>query len=83
MLAHQVPRAIVPEATRQWILRGKTGEPDSMTVYAPTSIVPHDNKWWLFYSGVNYTHSTVKAVTPNEEMRSVVMLATTPSLFQS
>jgi hypothetical protein len=66
-----------------WVPRGKPGEPDSVTVYAPTSIVHHDDKWWLFYSGVNYTHSTVKAVNPGEEKRSVVMLATTPSLFKS
>jgi hypothetical protein len=68
---------------RPWIPKGKPGEPDSVTVYAPTSMVFHDNKWWLFYSGVNYTHSTVKAVDPNEEKRSVVMLATTPSLFET
>lgn len=68
---------------RPWIPKGKPGEPDSVTVYAPTSMVHHDNKWWLFYSGVNYTHSTVKAINPDEEKRSVVMLATTPSLWTS
>jgi hypothetical protein len=64
-----------------WINRGKASEADSATLYAPTSIVHHDDKWWLFYSGVNYTHSTVKAIHADEEIRSVVMLATTPSLF--
>jgi hypothetical protein len=54
-----------------------------MTVYPPSAMVHNDNKWWLFYTGVNYTHSTVEAATPGEEKRSVVMLATTPSLFQS
>ena len=66
-----------------WIKKGHPGEPDSVTIYQPTSMVYHDNKWWLFYSGVNYTHSTVEAVRPGEQKRSVIMLATTPSLFKA
>jgi hypothetical protein len=68
---------------RPWIERGKPGEPDSMAIYPPSSLVFHDNQWWLFYTGVNYTHSTVEAATPDEEKRSVVMLATTPTLWKS
>jgi hypothetical protein len=67
---------------RPWINRGKAGEADSMTIYPPTSLVYHDNKWWLFYSAGNYTHSTLQTARPGEINRSVVMLATTPSLWQ-
>ena len=66
-----------------WIKKGQPGEPDSVTIYQPTSMVYHDNKWWLFYSAVNYTHSTVEAIRPGEQKRSVIMLATTPSLFKA
>ena len=54
-----------------------------MTIYPPTSLVFHDNKWWLFYSAGNYTHSTLKTARPGEINRSVVMLATTPSLWEA
>jgi hypothetical protein len=64
-----------------WIKRGAPGSPDSVTIYQPSSMIFHDNKWWLFYTGVNYTHSTLQGAKPGEEQRSVIMLATTPSLF--
>ncbi len=66
-----------------WIKRGEPGEPDSVTIYQPESMVYHQNKWWLFYPAVNYTHSTVEAIKPGEQKRSVIMLATTPSLFKA
>ena len=66
-----------------WIKRGQPGEPDSVTIYQPTSMVYHEKKWWLFYPAVNYTHSTVEAAKPGETKRSVIMLATTPSLFKA
>ena len=68
---------------RPWISRGKPGEPDCVTVYQPTSMVQHDNKWWLFYSGVNYTHSTIKTSKPDEKPESCILLATTPSLWNT
>jgi hypothetical protein len=64
-----------------WIKNGDPGERDSVTIYQPASMVFHDKKWWLFYTGVNYTHSTVETIKPGGEKRSVVMLATTPSLW--
>jgi hypothetical protein len=81
--AHSQDGVTWKRVRRPWIERGKPGEPDSMTIYPPSAMVHHDDKWWLFYTGVNYTHSTIQASTPGEEKRSVVMLATTPSLFQS
>lgn len=66
-----------------WIKKGQPGEPDSVTIYQPASMVFHENKWWLFYTGVNYTHSTVESSKPGEKKRSVVMLATTPSIFEA
>jgi hypothetical protein len=68
---------------RPWIERGKPGEPDSATIYPPSSLVYHDSQWWLFYSAGNYTHSTLKTSRPGEINRSVVMLATTPSLWKA
>jgi hypothetical protein len=68
---------------RPWIERGKPGEPDSMSIYPPSQLVHHDNRWWLFYTAVNYTHSTVKPARPGDVNRSVVMLATTPSLWKA
>jgi hypothetical protein len=64
-----------------WLPRGKEGEPDFVTVYPPSSIVYHDNKWWLFYTGVNYTHSTLQTPKPTDKPCSCVLLATTPSLW--
>ena len=68
---------------KPWIPRGKEGDPDSVTVYPPSSIVHRDNKWWLFYTGVNYTHSTLQTPKPNDKPVSCVMLATTPSLWRT
>lgn len=66
---------------KPWLPRGKPGDADSVTVYQPTSIVPHDDQWWLFYSGVNYTHSTIETAKPADKPCSCVLLATTPSLW--
>lgn len=66
-----------------WVPRGKPGEADSEAVYPPQSIVHHDNRWWLFYTGVNYTHSTLKTTQPDDKPGSAIMLATTASLWQA
>ena len=68
---------------KPWIPRGKTGEPDSLTIYQPNSLVHHQDKWWFFYTGVNYTHSTQATPKPNEKPESCILLATTPSLWRT
>jgi hypothetical protein len=55
-----------------WLKKGAAGEPDSVSLYQPTSMVFHDDQWWLFYTGVNYTHSTLKAAKEGEENRSSI-----------
>ncbi len=40
-----------------WLPRGAPYESDSYAVYPATSLVYHDNSWWLFYTGTNYAHN--------------------------
>ena len=68
---------------RPWIERGKPGEHDSVTIYPPSSVGHHQGKWWLFYTAVNYTHSTLKTARSDEKPCSCIMLATTPSLWNA
>lgn len=61
-----------------WIPRGRPGEPDSYGIYAPHSLVRHDQQWWLFYTGVNAAHNGKDS---HGEPASTVMLARTNSLW--
>lgn len=63
---------------KPWMQRGKPYESDSYGIYPPTSLVYHDNKWWLFYTGTNYAHNVKCSYgKPN----SVLMLAHTDSIW--
>lgn len=65
---------------KEWIRRGKPGEPDSYTIYPPNSIIHRDGQWWFFYTGVNYGHNVKHA---HGEPRSVIMAASTPNLWDN
>lgn len=62
-----------------WIPRGKAYASDSYAIYPSTSLVYHDNKWWLFYTGTNYAHN-VKSSHGKPE--SVLMVAHTASIWR-
>ena len=61
-----------------WVPRGRPYEPDCFTVYPSRSIVQSEGQWWLFYTGVNYTHNQKQSYGP---LRSCLMWATTPSIW--
>lgn len=69
-----------PYRNRPWIPRGWPGSPDCLAIYPGTSLVFDQDKWWLFYTGCNYTHNRQLS---HGEPRSVVMLAQTKSLWSS
>jgi hypothetical protein len=63
---------------RAWIPRGRPGEPDSFGIYPPQSLVHHEGRWWLFYTGVNSSHNGKEA---HGEPGSVVMCASCESIW--
>lgn len=63
---------------KPWLPRGVPGEGDSYGVYPPRAIVEHAGQWWLFYTGVNYSHNQADS---HGQKRSCLMLATTPSIW--
>ncbi|MBN2457000.1 MAG: hypothetical protein JXB29_10795 [Sedimentisphaerales bacterium] len=67
-----------PFRNRPWLERGWPGEGDAYAVYTGTSVVYDQGKWWLFYTGCNYTHNMKQHYG---EPRSVIMLATTESIW--
>jgi len=62
----------------QWIERGQPFEPDCYTIYPTNAIVEHEGRWWLFYTGVNYSHNQKHSYG---EPRSCLMWASTPSIW--
>lgn len=61
-----------------WIPRGAPGEPDSYGIYAPKSLVQHEGRWWLFYTGVNSSHNGKQA---HGEPGSVVLSTSCDSIW--
>jgi hypothetical protein len=61
-----------------WLSRGEVGSPDSYGVYAGHSLVQHNGKWHLFYTGANETHNHKRS---DGKGRQVVMHATVESIW--
>jgi len=56
-----------------WIERGwPPSDHDTLGIYPGTSLVYNDGRWWLFYTGCNYTHNRKVATG---DPRSLIMLA--------
>lgn len=52
---------------------------DSFGIYSPASLVKHDDKWWLFYTGYNYSHNG--KIVHGKEKQTQIMLAVTDSIW--
>lgn len=61
-----------------WLARGDKREPDSYGIYAGSSIVQHQSRYHLFYTGVNSAHNEKDS---HGKPRTVIMLAATPSIW--
>lgn len=73
---------IRPFRNRAWLERSWPGQnPDSFGIYPSASIVFHDSKWWLFYTGVNSSHNQAFCHDENSERQSAIMLAETDSIW--
>ena len=73
---------IRPFRNKAWLERSWPGEnPDSFGIYPPASIVFRDNKWWLFYTGVNMSHNSKLCHDENGRQESAIMLAETESIW--
>lgn len=66
-------------ARRPWIERGGRGQPDSYALYSGRSLVFYQDKWWLFYTGMNMTHNYRQS---DGMPRSVIMLASAGSIWE-
>ena len=65
---------------KPWIKRGEPGvELDSYVISPPGSLVYHENKWWLFYTGHNTAHNVDDC--HGKEKFGGVMLATCDDIF--
>lgn len=62
-----------------WISRGGEGALDGYLLHAPHAMVRHEGKWWLFYTGGNFTHNRKQTYGP--EHRGI-FLATRPELAE-
>ncbi len=51
-------------AREPWISRGEQGALDGYLLHAPHAMVKHEGKWWLFYTGGNFTHNHKQAYGP-------------------
>jgi hypothetical protein len=61
-----------------WLLRNEA-QSHLYGVYAPHAAVFHERKWWLFYTGVNYTHNNQQSYgSPCSDIR----LATISDLYK-
>jgi hypothetical protein len=69
---------IRPYRNRPWLERGWPGESDSYAIYSGNALVHSQNKWWLFYTGCNYSHNRKQSYG---EPKSVVMFAQTDSIW--
>jgi hypothetical protein len=63
-----------------WLKRGPASEPDCYAIYPTREIIERDGRWWFFYTGANYSHNTVHS---EGKPQSVIMLASTPSIWAS
>lgn len=61
-----------------WLARGDKKQPDSYGLYASSSIVHHEGKHHLFYTGVNSAHNDKDSYG---KPRTVIMLATAESIW--
>ena len=64
---------------KAWIERSKPYESDSYAISPGTSLVYHNNLWWLFYYGRNCSHNRKCSYG---KPRCVVMYATTKSIWE-
>jgi hypothetical protein len=63
---------------RAWLPRGNPPEPDCYGIYGNSSLVHHNRRWHLFYTGVNEAHNHRKSYG---KPRQLVMYATTDSIW--
>jgi hypothetical protein len=63
---------------RPWLPRGGAADIDSYLLHAPHALVRHEDHWWLFYTGGNFSHNHRNA---NGEPDRAVLLATTPDIW--
>lgn len=66
------------EHRRPWLSRGARNEIDSYQVYAGHSVVRHQGKWWLFYTGLNTSHNHQ---TSYGEPQRAIFLATCDDIW--
>ncbi|HSJ04414.1 MAG TPA: hypothetical protein VK956_18240, partial [Verrucomicrobium sp.] len=62
---------------RPWVSRGGVGALDGFLLHAPQAMVQHEGRWWLFYTGGNFTHNHKESYGP--EQRGI-FLVTRPDL---
>ncbi|WP_265595779.1 hypothetical protein [Verrucomicrobium sp. BvORR106] len=66
-------------AREPWISRGGEGSLDGYLLHAPHAMVRREGKWWLFYTGGNFSHNRKLSYGP--EHRGI-FLATRPDLAE-
>jgi len=73
---------IRPFRNKAWIERSWPGEnPDSFRIYPSASIVFHNEKCWLFYTGVNTSHNGNFCHDAKGRTQKAIMLAETKSIW--
>ncbi len=65
-------------ARRPWLPRGDSTQIDSYILHSPHSLVQRDGKWWLFYTGGNFSHNHRDS---HGDPTRAVMLATAESIW--
>ncbi len=61
-----------------WLPRGDASQLDSYILHAPHALVEREGKWWLFYTGGNFSHNHRQSYG---EPNRAIMLATTASIW--
>lgn len=49
-----------------WVSRGGVGALDGYLLHAPHAMVQHEGKWWLFYTGGNFSHNHKESYGPEQ-----------------
>jgi hypothetical protein len=67
-------------ARRPWLERGKPyADVDSLMIVPAASLVQHDGKWWLFYTGYNTSHNRKVSYG---KIRSAILYAQTTAIWE-